>query len=69
MCIMSVYAFLKVAGYYDVCDLSMSAMGFQKSLDGWWVGEVSSIQIVVCDFWNLFNFAKLLKALRHHQCS
>ena len=34
MCILSVYALLKVVGYYDLSVLSMSEMGFQKSLDG-----------------------------------
>ena len=34
MCILSVYALLKVVGYYDLSVLSMSVMGFQKkSLD------------------------------------
>ena len=36
---------LILVGYYDLSVLSMSVMGFQKSLDGGgWVGEVSSIQ-------------------------
>ena len=40
----------------------MSVMGFhKKSLEGGWVGGVSSIQFF-WDFWNLFNFAKPLKA-------
>ena len=48
MCILSVCALLKVVGYYDPSVLSMSVMGFQKeSLDGGWVGGVSSIQF----FW------------------
>ena len=35
----------KVVSYYDLSVLSMSVMGFQKkSLDGGWVGGVSSIQ-------------------------
>ena len=39
----------------------MSVMGFQtKSLDGGWVGRVSSIQVFL-DFLNYFNFAKPLR--------
>ena len=30
MCILSVYALLKVVGYYDLSVLSMSVIGFQK---------------------------------------
>ena len=30
MCILSVYAFLKVVGYYDLSVLAMSVMGFKK---------------------------------------
>ena len=30
MCILSVYALLKVVSYYDLSILSMSMMGFQK---------------------------------------
>ena len=37
MCILSVYALLKVVGYYDFSVLSMSVMGFQKKFV--WVGE------------------------------
>ena len=43
----SVCTLLKVVGYYDLSDLSMSVMGFQKKV--WmvgWVGGVSSIQVV-----------------------
>ena len=47
MCILSVNTLLNVVGYYDLSVLSMSVMGFQKnkSLDGGWVGGVSSIQV------------------------
>ena len=38
MCILSVYTLLKVVGYYDLSVLSVSVMGFQKSLDRGWVG-------------------------------
>ena len=38
MCILSVYALLKVVGYYDLSVLSMSVMGFQKKKFGWRVG-------------------------------
>ena len=59
MCILSVYI-AKSCGYYDSSVLSMSVMGFQnKSLDGGWVGGVSSIQFFF-DFWIFFNFAKPL---------
>ena len=39
----------------------MSLMGFQKKniWIGAWVGGLSSIQFFL-DFWNFFNFAKLL---------
>ena len=37
MCILSVYASLKVVGYYDLSVLSMSVMGFQKKFV-WMVG-------------------------------
>ena len=55
---------LKVVGYYDVSEHSVHVSdGFpKKSLDGGWVGGVSSIQFVL-DFWNLFHFAKPL--IRH----
>ena len=60
MCILSVHALLKVAGYYALSVLSMSVNGLKKkSLDGGWVG-LSSIQVFL-DFWNFFNFAKPLK--------
>ena len=36
MCILSVYTLLKVVGYYE-CPVHISD-GFQKSLDGVWVG-------------------------------
>ena len=42
MCILSVYALLKVVGYYDLSVLSMSVMSFQNKNLG--VGGVSSIQ-------------------------
>ena len=38
----------------------MSMMGFQKSLDGRWVGGVSSIQVYF-GFLEFFNFAKPLR--------
>ena len=45
MCILSVYTLLKMVGYYDFSVLSMSVSdGFpKKSLDGGWVGGVTSI--------------------------
>ena len=47
MCIISVYALLKVVGYYDVCDLSMSVMGFQKKF-GWVVGGCGELYPNCC---------------------
>ena len=41
MCILCVYSLLYVVSHYDSRVLSMSVMGFQKSLDrgvGGWVG-------------------------------
>ena len=35
MCILSVYALLKVINYYDLSVLFMSMMGFQKKKGGW----------------------------------
>ena len=35
----------------------MLVMGFQKKMDGGWVGGVSSSQFF-WDFWNVINFAK-----------
>ena len=55
-----IYIVLKVVSYYDLSVVSMSVMGFQKkSLDGGWVGGVSSIQVFL-DLGNFFNFAKPL---------
>ena len=45
MCILFVYTLLNVVSYYYLNVLSMSVMGFQKSMDGGWVGGVSSIQV------------------------
>ena len=43
----SVCTLQKVVAYFDLSALSMSVMGFQQkqSLDGGWVGGVSSIQV------------------------
>ena len=47
-----------IVGYYDFSVQFMSVMGFhKKSLDGGWVGGVSSIQFCL-DVWIFFNFAK-----------
>ena len=51
MCILSVYALLKVVGYYDLSVLSMSVQGLDWNM--------SSIQFF-WDFLNFFNFAKPL---------
>ena len=46
MCILSVYALLKVVGYCDFSVLSMSVMCFQKKKFVWRVGVgVSSTQV------------------------
>ena len=44
MCILSVYALLKVVGYFDLSDLPMSVKGFQKKvwMEGGWVGLAQS---------------------------
>ena len=47
------HALLKVIGYYDFSVLSISVMGYPKSLDGGWVGGVSSYQWFL-DFWIFF---------------
>ena len=59
MCILSVYALLKVVGFYDLSVLSMSVMGFQKKhvWRGGLVGGVRSIQKKLGIF---LNFAKPL---------
>ena len=41
---------------FDLSDLAISGMGFQKSLDGLGVSGWGGI----FDFWNLLNFAKPL---------
>ena len=58
MCILSVYALLKVVGYHDVSVLSMSVMGLKKLMG--WVGGVSSIQFCFGIVGICFNFAKPL---------
>ena len=56
MCILFVYTLLKVVSY-DLSVLSMSVwVSKKRSLDGGWVGGVSSIKFIL-DF---FNFAKPL---------
>ena len=46
MCILFVYTLLKVVNYYDFEYFVFECLGFQKtSLDGGWVGGVSSIQV------------------------
>ena len=51
MCILFVYALLKVVSYYDLSVLSMSVMGFPKKF-GW---VLSSIQVFFLDFWNFLT--------------
>ena len=50
MCILSVYALLKVVRYYDLSVLSMSVMGFQKKV--WMAAALSNF---FWDIWNFFN--------------
>ena len=46
MCILFVYTLLKVVNYYDFEYFVFECLGFQKtSLDGGWVGGVSSIHV------------------------
>ena len=47
--------------HYDLSVLSMSVMGFQKSLNNGWVSEL--YPVFLGDFLNLFNFAKHLRCL------
>ena len=49
MCILFIY----IVGYFNLSVLSMTVMGFQnRSLDGGWVGGVSSIQF----YFGFFEF-------------
>ena len=62
--VLCLYTFLKVVSYYDLSVLSMSVMGFpKKSLDGGWVGGVSSIQVFFRIFGGIFSFPKPLRAV------
>ena len=45
MCILFLCTLLTVVNDHDLSVLSMSVVGFQKSLDSGWVGGVSSIQV------------------------
>ena len=59
MCIL-LRTLLQVVSDYDLHVLSMSVMGFQKSLDGvggWW-GDLYSV------FLHFLNFVKFAKPLR-----
>ena len=55
MCILSVYALLKVVGYYDLSVLSMSVMGFQNKV---WME--CALYPIFLGFFEFFNFAKPL---------
>ena len=57
MCILLVYAWLRLVSYYDLSVLSMSVMGFQKNWMGLW-GELYPVL-----FWIVSNFAKPLRQL------
>ena len=54
MCILSVYALLKVVGYYDLSVLSMSVMGFQKKKFGWRVGEWGELYPIFFGIFGIF---------------
>ena len=56
MCILFVYALLKVVSYYDFSVLSMSVMGFQKKF-----GLVARSIQVYFGCLEFFNFAKPLR--------
>ena len=57
MCILFVYTLLKGVNYYDFEYFVFECLGFQKtSLDGGWVGGVSSIQVY---FWIIGMFLTL----------
>ena len=61
-CILSLYTLLKVVKSH--CDLSVvavSLMGFQKKLEGGWVGGLSCINC----FWGFLEFVLLCKAPYH----
>ena len=59
MCIMFVYALLKVVIYYDLSVLSMSVMGFQKKV-GMGMGGCGEPYPVLFWIFRFFNFAKAL---------
>ena len=51
ICLYRPYTLIKVVGYYDLRVLSMSVMGFQKSLDGGgWVRGWSELYPIVFYF-------------------
>ena len=57
MCILSVYALLKVVGYYDLSVLSMSVMGIQKKF-GWRVGGWGELHPIFLGFLEFFKLCK-----------
>ena len=55
MCILFVYTLLNIVNYYDSEYFVFECLVFQKtSLDGGWVGGVSSIQVFVCGLLECF---------------
>ena len=65
MCILSVYSLLKVVGYYDLCVLSMSVVGFQKKKFGWRVGGWGELYpIFFKDFWNFVHLSNPLNSVQ-----
>ena len=60
MCILSVCAWQKVVGYYDLSVLSVSDMFPKKTIcmGGGWVGGVSSIHV----YFGFLEFFQLCKA-------
>ena len=59
MCILSVYTFLKVVGYYDLSFLSMSVMGFKKKSFYWGGGGGGWGEL----YPSLFGFLEFCKIL------
>ena len=61
MCTLCVNTLLKDVSHYDLSVLSMSAMGFQKSLYKGWVGGWGELYPVLFWIFLLSNFAKFLR--------
>ena len=59
MCILSVYALLKVVGYYDLSVLSKSVMGLKKKKFGWGVGGWGELYPI---FFGIFGICLTLQS-------